>query len=99
MDKGFTKIINVLDRYELDEDKQKRISREFQDYAYRLAVALDDTAHTPIYMRMAKNTPREVLEKAKSFVIDSNARSKAKMFMWKVRQIKEELKNTRTQEL
>ena len=96
MDKGFTKIINVLDRYELDEDKQKRISREFQDYAYRLAVALDDTAHTPIYMRMAKNTPREILEKAKSFVIDSNARSKAKMFMWKVRQIKEELK---TQEL
>lgn len=96
MDTGFTKLINVLDRYELDEEKQKRISREFQDYAYRLAVALDDTAHTPIYMRMAKNTPREILEKAKSFVIDSNARSKAKMFMWKVRQIKEELKNART---
>lgn len=92
MDKGFTKLINVLDRFELDEEKQKRISREFQDYAYRLAVALDDTAHTPIYMRMAKNTPREILEKAKSFVIDANARSKAKMFMWKVRQIKEEIK-------
>ncbi len=90
MDTGFTKLINVLDRYELDEEKQKRISREFQDYAYRLAVALDDTAHTPIYMRMAKNTPREILEKAKSFVIDSNARSKAKMFMWKVKSLKQE---------
>ena len=93
MDKGFTKLINVLDRYELDEEKQKRISREFQDYAYRLAVALDDTAHTPIYMRMAKTKPRELLEKAKSFVIDANARSKAKMFMWKVRQLSEEAKN------
>lgn len=93
MDKGFTKLVNVLDKFDLGEEKQKRISREFQDYAYRLAVALDDTAHTPIYMRMAKSTPREILEKAKSFVIDSNARSKAKMFMWKVRQIKEEVKN------
>lgn len=87
---GFSSITNILDRYELDEDKQKRISREFQDYAYRLAVALDDTAHTAIYMRMAKNVPREILEKAKSFVVDSNARSKAKMFMWKVKQLKEE---------
>ncbi len=88
MDTGFKKLINVLDKFEVGEEKQKRISREFQDYAYRLAVALDDTAHTAIYMRMAKNTPREILEKAKSFVIDSNARSKAKMFMWKVRQLR-----------
>ncbi len=99
MDTGFKKLVNVLDKFEMGEEKQKRISREFQDYAYRLAVALDDTAHTAIYMRMAKNTPREVLEKAKSFVIDSSARSKAKMFMWKVRQIKEELKNSKTQKL
>ncbi len=96
MDKGFTKIVKVFDKYDFEEDKQKRISREFQDYAYRLAVALDDIAHTPIYMRMAKNTPREVLEKAKSFIMDSNARNKAKLFMWKVRQIKEELKNLPT---
>lgn len=89
MDKGFTKVINVLDRFQMDEDKQRRISREFQDYAYRLAVALDDVAHTPIYMRMAKNTPRELIEKAKAFVIDANARNKAKLFMWKVKQLKE----------
>ena len=93
MDKGFTKLVNVLDRFSVDEEKQKRISREFQDYAYRLAVALDDISHTAIYMRMAKNTPREVLEKAKSFVVDSNARSKAKMFMWKVKQIRQEIDN------
>jgi hypothetical protein len=85
---GFVKMTNVLEKYDLDETKQRRISREFQDYAYRLAVALDDTAHTPIYMRLVKNTPREVIEKAKSFVMDSNARSKGKLFMWKLRQLK-----------
>lgn len=89
MDKpGFKSIINVLDKYELDETKQRRISREFQDYAYRLAVDLGDTAHTPIYMRIVKTTPRELIEKAKSFVIDSNARSMPKMFMWKLKQLK-----------
>ena len=93
MDKpGFSPIIKILDNYELDETKQKRISREFQDYAYRLAVDLDDTAHTPIYMRLVKNNPRELLERAKSFVMDANARSKGKMFMWKLKQLKDEVK-------
>lgn len=81
---------SILDKYELDESKQKRISREWQDYAYRLAVALDDTAHTAIYMRVVKNTPRDLVEKAKSFVMDAGARSKGKMFMWKLKQLKDE---------
>ena len=87
---GFNSMTNILDKYELDETKQKRISREWQDYAYRLAVALDDTAHTPIYMRVVRDTPRELVERAKSFVMDAGARSKGKMFMWKLKQIKEE---------
>ena len=91
-DKGFKLVVNVLDRYEVDETKQRRISREFQDYAYRLAVALEDTAHVPIYMRMVKNNPREIIEAAKSFVMDSNAKSKARLFMWKLKQIKESKK-------
>lgn len=87
--KGFSNLTNILDKYELDETKQRRISREWQDYAYRLAIALDDIAHTPIYMRIAKNTPKELVEKAKSYVLDANARSKAKMFMWKLKQLKD----------
>lgn len=93
--KGFKPIVNILDKYELEETKQKRISREFQDYAYRLAVALEDTAHTPIYMRVVKNNPREVVEAAKSFVMDSNAKSKGRLFMWKLKQLKEEKKVVR----
>lgn len=90
--KGFKPVVNILDKYELEETKQKRITREFQDYAYRLAVALDDTAHTPIYMRIVKNNSRELVEVAKSFVMDSNATSKARLFMWKLKQIKESKK-------
>ncbi len=89
---GFSSITKILDRYELDETKQKRISREWQDYAYRLAVALDDTAHTAIYMKLVKDIPRDQIERAKSFVMDAGARSKGKMFMWKLKQIKEEEK-------
>lgn len=87
---GFSSITNILDKYELDETKQKRISREWQDYAYRLAVALEDTAHTPIYMRVVKSTPRDQVERAKSFVMDAKAKNMGKMFMWKLKQIKEE---------
>lgn len=98
MDKpGFKIITNVLDKYEIDETKQRRISREFQDYAYRLAVDLEDTAHVPIYMRIAKNTPRELIERAKSFVMDAGARSKSKMFMWKLSQLKQEIKEKGTE--
>lgn len=89
---GFSSITKILDKYEIDETKQKRISREWQDYAYRLAVALDDTAHTAIYMRIVKTTPRELVERAKGFVMDANAKSKGKMFMWKLKQLKDELK-------
>ena len=86
--KGFTKIIGILDKYEVDETKQRRISREFQDYAYRLAGDLGDTAHVPIYMKIVKTTPRELIENAKSFVMDSNARNKARLFMWKTKQLR-----------
>src|SRR3989344_2254082 len=77
---GFSSMTKILDKYELDETKQKRISREWQYYAYRLAVALDDTKHTAIYMRIVKTAPRELVEKAKSFVMDAGARSRGKMF-------------------
>lgn len=89
---GFSSVSSILDKYKIDESKQKRVSREWQDYAYRLAVALDDVAHTPIYMKVVKNTPRDQVERAKSFVMDAGARSKGKMFMWKLKQIKEEEK-------
>ncbi len=88
---GFKKLGTLFDQFEAPEDKGY-ITREFQDYGYRLAVELNDLEHKGLYIKMAKEEERWVLEKALRFVVDSNARSKAKLFMWKVKKLKEEQK-------
>lgn len=71
------------------QDKGGYITQEFQDYGYRLAVELGDLEHKSLYIRMAKKEKRELLEKALSFVADAaNAKSKARLFMWKVSELK-----------
>ena len=68
----------------------KYVSREFQDFGYRLAVALGDLQHKSLYVKMAKEIDRSILERALAFVSDANAQSKARLFMWKVRQLKQQ---------
>lgn len=71
------------------EDKGGYISQEFQDFGYRLAIALGDLKHKSLYIKMAKEVKREILEKALSFVADAdNAKSKPRLFMWKVKELK-----------
>ena len=90
--KNFSKISDIVNKYKV-EDKDKYISVEFQKYAYDLAVELGDLAHKPLYMRLAKTTPRILLENARSFVKDAeNARSKGRLFMWKLQELKKESK-------
>lgn len=90
--KGFQKIGDLFSSYQL-EDKGGYISQEFQDFGYRLAVELNDLPHKSLYIKMAKNVDRSILERALSFVADANnAKSKARLFMWKVKQLKEEAK-------
>lgn len=89
---SFSKISDIFEKYKL-EDKDKYISAEFQKYAYDLAVELDDLAHKSLYMKLAKTTPRVLLENARSFVKDAtNARSKGRLFMWKLKELKKEKK-------
>ena len=83
---------DIVKKYKL-EDRDKFVSREFQKYAYDLAVELGDLPHKSLYMRLAKDTPRILMEKARSFVKDAeNARSKGRLFMWKLQQLKAEAK-------
>jgi hypothetical protein len=82
------KIDTLISKYKLD-DRNKTVSREFQLYAYDLAVELNDLEHKSLYMRLAKTTPRGLMESARSFVKDAtNARSKGRLFMWKLKQLK-----------
>jgi len=72
-----------------DPLKAKYISREFQDYGYRLAQELNDLKHRALYIKLAKELPRRILEEARNFVKDaSNVKNPAKLFMWKVKSLK-----------
>lgn len=86
--KGFTQIGDLLQKFDTKRD-EKYISREFQLYGYELAQALDDLKNKSLYIKLAKTTPRGYLETAKNFVKDANnVKSKGKLFMWKLKQLK-----------
>jgi len=88
--KGFRPIGSLLNKYTLS-DKGGFITKEFQDYGYRLAVTLKDLKHKSLYIKMAKTVDRGILERALSFVSDAtSAKSKPRLFMWKVKELKKE---------
>lgn len=81
------KIGDILTTFNPLEDKY--ISREFQAYGIYLAEQLGDYKHKSLYIRLAKTVPRAVLEKSLTFVKDANARNKARLFMWKMKKLRQ----------
>lgn len=89
---GFASIQNLFQDFHI-EDKGGYITREFQDFGYRLSIELNDLSHKSLYIKLAKKEPRALLERALTFVADApSVKSKARLFMWKVKQLKEEKK-------
>lgn len=87
--KGFSKVGAILQDFTKDEDKY--ISREFQKYGYELAKGLGDLKNKSLYIKLAKENPRGLLENAHNFVKDAmNVRSKPRLFMWKLSELKKE---------
>lgn len=76
----------ILEKY--DPKVDKHVSREFQAYGVHLAEELDDYKHKGLYIKLAKTHDRNLLEKAFSFTVDSNARNKGALFMWKLKELK-----------
>ncbi len=81
---------NILKKFNPTTDKY--VSREFQTFGIYLAENLDDMKHKSLYIKLSKTMHRSLLEKALSFAIDSNARNKGALFMWKLKQLKLEQK-------
>ncbi len=79
------KISDVLKNFNPLEDKY--ISREFQSFGIYLAEKLGDYRHRSLYIKLAKQIPRPVLEEALRFVLSSKARKKPALFMWKLKQM------------
>lgn len=77
---------DILKRFNPLHDKF--ISREFQKYGYDLALELGDMEHKALYIKLSRDVPRAILEKARYFVKDSKARSRARLFMWKLKELR-----------
>lgn len=72
------------------KDRPKNISKEFQMYGVYLAENLQDTKHYSLYIKLAKEIDRKILEEALNFTKGyTSAKSKAKVFMWKLQQVKQ----------
>lgn len=71
------------------KDRPKNISHEFQMYGVYLAESLQDTKHYSLYMKLAKEVDRNILEEALNFTKGyTSAKSKARVFMWKLTELK-----------
>lgn len=89
------KIGAILQNFKPTEDKY--VSREFQSFGVHLAEELDDYKHKSLYIKLAKTVHRSILEKALTFCIDSNARNKGALFMWKLKELRAASKSTNKQ--
>ncbi|MCX7881439.1 MAG: hypothetical protein N2482_02955 [Patescibacteria group bacterium] len=78
-------IKDILKKFNPLEDKY--LSRDFQAFGIYLAEKLGETRKKSLYIKLAKTIPRPVLEEALRYVIDSRARNKPALFMWKLKQL------------
>lgn len=76
-------IKTILKNFNPTEDKY--VSREYQSFGVHLAQELDDEKHKALYIKLARDIPRPILEQALRFVSDSGARRKGALFMWKLK--------------
>ena len=78
-------------------DKFKYITREFQDYGYRIAAELQDLEHKSLYIKLAKTEDRNMMEEAFACAKHYNkAKNKARIFMWKMKELKQEQRERQT---
>lgn len=72
-------------------DRHKYVTTEYQDYGYRIALQLGQTDKISLYIKIAKEKPRALVEQAFSFAIDyPNAKNKGRLFMWKLKELEKE---------
>lgn len=74
------------------EKRKKYVKTEHQAYGLQLAKELDDWKNRSLYIRLAKNEDRNILEKARLFINDQSPgtiKTPYKLFMWKLKQLRQ----------
>jgi hypothetical protein len=69
-------------------DKRSYSKHEFQDFGYRIAEQLNDISHKSLYIKLAKTVERNTLLDALEFVKGTKAKSPARLFMWKLKELR-----------
>ena len=73
-----------------DAKRDKNNSTEFQVFGGYLSEQLEDKKHIALYIKMAKEEPRKLITEALSYTKDyPKVKSKAKLFMWRFKLLKE----------
>jgi len=62
---------------------------EYQAYGNKLAEELRDAKHRTLYIKLAKEEDRRLLDAALSFAMDTEKRTGlGKLFMWKLKELR-----------
>lgn len=68
-----------------------RNKHEYQAYGNMLAERLRDSKHRTLYIKLAKEEDRRLLDAALSFAVDTEKRDGlGKLFMWKLSELKKQ---------
>ena len=74
------------------KNRPKNLAYEFQEYGVYLAESLGDTKHYSLYIKLAKELDRKILNEALNYTKGYyNAKNKGKVFMWRLKQLKKGL--------
>lgn len=89
------KISEIIDKKKERKTTPVYARFEFQDYGVYLSQILHDPKHKALYIKLAKEKPRSLLEEAKGFAKDYTTKSvnRGKLFMWKLTEIEKEIKS------
>lgn len=76
--------------------QDKYLTRDFQEFGLKIAEELNDFGHKALYIKLAKTKDRAILQSALSFVVDSQARNKGALFMWKLKELNKKFADAKT---
>ena len=75
--------LNLIFKNQAKKGIPKNIAYEFQEFGVRLAYALGDLKRKSYYIKLSKQLERDKLERAHDYALGYNKpKSKAKIFMW-----------------
>ncbi len=80
--------ISDIGKKQISEEKSRHPKYEFQAFAYKIAHDLGDLENLHIYMSLLKKVERIFIEEAYTFAVDSSSVNKKKVFLWKLKQLR-----------